>query len=330
MLAVTALVSTGVAVVLAVTAPLDGGFARHLLFSESIGLSIAGFAMLISRLLPSRDGESRTQPFAAAAAAIPLGYVGGMSFAHALLGEPVRLLSVEHSKQIGLLATLIASALVVYFLWTRDCLARAAAARSEAQRLAAESKLRLLQAQIEPHMLFNTLANLRALVEDDPLQAKAMIDRLITYLRSTLAASRNPSATLAAEFAQLRAYLEIMALRMGPRLAWHLHLPDDLNQETVPPMLLQPLVENALKHGLEPKVGAGSIEVRARRTADGIEIVVADDGLGLQPEGIGDCADNYGLGHVRERLRSTFGKQASLTISRRAPQGVCAIVKIRP
>ena len=152
---------------------------------------------------------------------------------------------------------------------TREQLAQEAAARSEAQRLAVESQLRLLRAQLEPHMLFNTLANLRSLVREDVDRAESMIDQLIVYLRSALAASQTESVALSREFAQLRAYLDIMALRMGPRLSFRLDLPADLEATQVPPMLLQPLVENAIKHGLEPKVGSGSIEVVARAHARG-------------------------------------------------------------
>ncbi len=178
-----------------------------------------------------------------------------------------------------------------------------------------------------------TLANLRSLLREDAQRAELMIDQLIIYLRGALAASRTESRLLCHEFAQLRAYLDIMSLRMGARLSYRLELPAALEQTTVPPMLLQPLVENAIKHGLEPKVGPGSIEVVARATAAGIEIRVSDSGLGFapggEPEGPGDPSNHsYGLQHVRERLRAVYGARASLTLERRAPNGVCAVVSI--
>ena len=185
-------------------------------------------------------------------------------------------------------------------------------------------------------MLFNTLANLRSLVREDAGRAEAMIDQLIVYLRSALAASRTETVTLSGEFAQLRAYLDIMSLRMGPRLTFRLELPAALEDTAIPPMLLQPLVENAIKHGLEPKVGPGSIEVVARETAAGIEIRVSDSGLGLPAEeeeegaGLSDRPANssYGLQHVRDRLRAVYGPAASFSLERRAPTGVCAVVFI--
>jgi LytS/YehU family sensor histidine kinase len=218
----------------------------------------------------------------------------------------------------------------LHYFATREQLWSEAAARSEAQRLASESHLRLLHSQLEPHMLFNTLANLRSLVRDDPESAERMIDQLITYLRSSLAASRAPWTTLGAEFAQLRAYLEIMATRMGPRLQWTLDLPPALQALAVAPMLLQPLVENAVKHGIEPQVGAGSIEVAARDTGGAIEITVRDTGGGLPPEPEArppPGRTSYGLQHVRDRLQALYGEQGTLELLPAQPRGTCAVVR---
>ena len=126
---------------------------------------------------------------------------------------------------IPILFTLLVGGLGLHYYATREQLAKEAAARSEAQRLAVEAQLRLLRAQLEPHMLFNTLANLRSLVREDADRAESMIDQLIVYLRSALAASQTESVPLSREFAQLRAYLDIMSLRMGPRLTFRLELP---------------------------------------------------------------------------------------------------------
>jgi LytS/YehU family sensor histidine kinase len=234
---------------------------------------------------------------------------------------------------IPILFTLVVGGLGLHSFATREQLAQEAAARSEAQRLAVESQLRLLRAQLEPHMLFNTLANLRSLVREDVDRAESMIDQLIVYLRSALAASQTESVALSREFAQLRAYLDIMALRMGPRLSFRLELPADLEATQVPPMLLQPLVENAIKHGLEPKVGSGSIEVVARATPAGIEIRINDSGLGLPADEEEEAAarptgTSYGLQHVRDRLKAVYGPAARVLLERRQPTGVSAVVFI--
>ena len=263
--------------------------------------------------------------------ALATGYIAGQATAIVLLGEPMRLFGQGPEGVVPIVVATLVAGLALHYFATREQLSSEAAARSEAQRLATESHLRLLHSQLEPHMLFNTLANLRALVRDDPGAAEQMIDQLITYLRSSLAASRAPWTTLGAEFAQLRAYLEIMATRMGPRMAWKLDLPTALESAPIAPMLLQPLVENAVKHGVEPQVGAGSIEVSARQTPDGIEIRVCDTGGGVAP-GAQQAApkpghSSYGLQHVRERLQTLYGAAASLSLQTAQPKGTCAVVR---
>ncbi|MBX3634184.1 MAG: histidine kinase [Rubrivivax sp.] len=267
--------------------------------------------------------------------AIPTGYLLGHQIAFLLLGEPMRLVGHQHISVVPILFTVLVGGLGLRHFATREQLAREATARAEAQRLALESQLRLLRTQLEPHMLFNTLANLRGLVREDADRAEAMIDRLIVYLRGTLAASDTESVPLGREFAQLRAYLEIMSLRMGPRLIFRLELPAALEGTPVPPMLLQPLVENAIKHGLEPKVGPGRIEVVARAGDAGVEIRVEDDGLGLPAPDLEAPHDeaaarpagsSYGLRHVRERLQAVYGPHARLSVERLQPAGVRSAV----
>ena len=319
--------------VLYVAAPGLDSYARLLVFNECSGMAIVLFAMLLRRSRWLAGISTAVGWLITGVLAIPAGYVFGHVLAFLILGEPFRVLSHGSDRMVPIVFTALIGGFGLHYFATREHLAREAAARSEAQRLAAESQLRLLRTQLEPHMLFNTLANLRSLVKDDPQQAERMIDQLITYLRGALTASRTESSTLANEFAQLRAYLEIMALRMGPRLTYRLELPRDLEQMTLPPMLLQPLVENAIKHGLEPKVGVGSVEVMARRIDGGVEISVTDTGRGLPLEGEaripGDAANgSYGLVHVRERLRASYGPNAILTLAPHEGAGVCAQVRI--
>ncbi|MEO8153707.1 MAG: histidine kinase [Rhizobacter sp.] len=306
----------------------------HLLvFHESVGLTMVVCVLLLRRTRRIARLAPMTRWLVIGVIAIPTGYFVGHQIAFLVLGEPMRLVGHQQISLIPIIFTVLVGGLGLHYYATRERLAQEATARSEAQRLAVESQLRLLRAQLEPHMLFNTLANLRSLVREDVERAESMIDQLIVYLRSALVASQTESVTLGREFAQLRAYLDIMSLRMGPRLAYRLDLPAALEETAVPPMLLQPLVENAIKHGLEPKVGAGSIEVVARASASGIEIRVIDSGLGLpEDEGAGPSArpanTNYGLQHVRDRLRAVYGPTARLSLERREPTGVCAVVFI--
>ena len=308
-------------------------FGRLLILHESGGTAIVVCVLLIKRSRWFPKVSPTIQWLVTGVIAVPTGYVVGHVLTFLILGEPIRFVSHGQDRLIPLVFTLLVAGFGLYFFATREQLASEAAVRSEAQRLAVESQLRMLRAQLEPHMLFNTLANLRSLVSEDPKQAEVMIDRLIIYLRSALAASRTESTTLNREFTQLRAYLDIMSVRMGPRLAYHLELPVELEQTSIPPMLLQPLVENAIRHGIEPKVGSGTIDVIARRTEAGIDISVSDSGIGLPPDEEPDfssdtASGSYGLLHVRERLAVIYGGQASLTLSRRASTGVCAVVSI--
>jgi hypothetical protein len=187
---------------------------------------------------------------------------------------------------------------------------------AEAQRHASEARLKLLETQLEPHMLFNTLANLRALIAVDPPRAQQMLDHMIAYLRATLDASRSTTHTLQEEFDRLRDYLELMAIRMGPRLAFTLDLPAELANARVPALLLQPVVENSIQHGLEPKVQGGRIDVRARRESDGLVLEVRDTGIGNA--GPDSDRKGFGLAQIRERLASLHGDRASVVFQRGA------------
>lgn len=308
-------------------------FPRLLVFHECVGLTMVACVLWLQRTGRFARRKPALRWLLIGLVAIPTGYFVGHQVAFLLLGEPMRMVGHQQISLIPILFTVLVGGLGLHHYATREQLAKEAAARSEAQRLAVESQLRLLRAQLEPHMLFNTLANVRSLVREDIDRAELMIDQLIVYLRSALAASQTESVALSREFAQLRAYLDIMALRMGPRLSYRLELPAALERTEVPPMLLQPLVENAIKHGLEPKVGRGSIEVVARAMPEGIEIRVSDSGLGLPAEeddgpSARPASNSYGLQHVRDRLQVLYGPAARLSLERRDPTGVCAVVFI--
>jgi signal transduction histidine kinase len=334
--AASAVVWAVAAALLYILAPSLDSFPRLLLFAECVGLTMLACVLLLQPQQRLGRLGAGTRWLLTGVIAIPVGYLLGHQIAFLLLGEPMRMGGHRHIGLVPILFTVLVGGLGLRHFATREQLARETAARSEAQRLAVDSQLRLLRAQLEPHMLFNTLANLRSLVREDVDRAESMIDQLIVYLRSALAASQTESVVLSREFAQLRAYLDIMALRMGPRLSYRLDLPAALEHTEVPPMLLQPLVENAIKHGLEPKVGQGSIEVVARALPGGIEIRVSDSGLGLPPDEDGDRPElsarptntSYGLQHVRDRLRVLYGHRARLNLERLDPTGVSAVVFI--
>ena len=262
------------------------------------------------------------------AAGIACGFLFGDRVGDFFFGDGV--ISSPRDNGISLAITIVAGAAASFYFHSRGKAAALVAQITAAERDASEAKLKLLETQLEPHMLFNTLANLRVLITTDPPRAVAMLDRLNSYLRATLSGSRAVSHPLAAEFDLLRDYLELMSVRMGDRLKYTLDLPDSLRDVQVPPLLLQPLVENAIQHGLEPKVGGGSIVVRASQQGTGSEarlvLEVNDTGVGLPQHAttLDEPGRGFGLTQVRERLASTYGKRGAVTLAPATGGGVCA------
>jgi sensor histidine kinase YesM len=335
-IAITAVFWALAATLLYLLSPGLDTWPRLLVFHECVGVTMVACVLLLRRIRAFSQFRPMARWLLTGVVAIPTGFVVGHQFAFLVLGEPLRMVGYLSVSLVPVIFALLVGGLGLHYFATREQLAKEAAARSEAQRLAVDAQLRLLRAQLEPHMLFNTLANLRSLLREDVDRAESMIDQLIVYLRSALAASQTDSVPLSREFAQLRAYLDIMSLRMGPRLSYRLELPAALQGTTVPPMLLQPLVENAIKHGLEPKVGPGRIEVLASEVVDGVEIRINDSGLGLPEDeeteeavpSARPAGSSYGLQHVRDRLQAVYGPAAGLSLERRHPTGVSARVFI--
>ena len=250
---------------------------------------------------------------------IVLGYLAGTLLADWWCGWPWQSFAPESRGQLRISVTLsaLAGTAITYFFYSRSQTQYLEARAQTATEQAHEARLKLLESQLEPHMLFNTLANLRVLIGSDAARAQTMLDHLIAYLRATLSASRADigAHTLEQEFERLRDYLELMKVRMGARLSYTLDLPEALKQHSVPPLLLQPLVENSIQHGLEPKVAGGSISVRAHATADArLEIEVLDTGLGLPGSGSSRAGSGFGLRQVRERLSTLYGSQGAMLL----------------
>jgi signal transduction histidine kinase len=253
-----------------------------------------------------------------------LGYIIGSAIADALFAHQSPSLGASAP---ALLISVIAASIIVYVYYARERLHSQQLAAEAAERQAAEMQLRLLQSQLEPHMLFNTLANLRVLMGVEPQRAQAMLDQLIGFLRTTLAATRVDRHPLRVEFDCVRDYLALMGVRMGPRLRVQLELPADLGELPVPPMLLQPLVENAIKHGLEPQVNGGCIVVSAERQGDSLRLAVRDDGAGLAAVPPAD-GTRFGLEQVRRRLATLFGARAALVVRSAAHGGTESVLTL--
>lgn len=197
--------------------------------------------------------------------------------------------------------------------------------RSEYEKQALNARLRLLQAQVEPHFLFNTLANVRELVTTGSPMASTVLDSLIAYLRAAVPRINQPTATMGQELELVRAYLEVMHMRMPDRLAFTLNADDNTHALICPPMTLLTLVENAMRHGIDPSEEGGRIDVRVRIEAGRCHAEVVDTGIGLKHNfapangGLGT-----GLANLRERLQLAFSGDATLQLIENKPHGVRA------
>ena len=201
-------------------------------------------------------------------------------------------------------------------------------AQAELRAQQADLRLGVLQAQVEPHFLFNTLASVRATVHDDPAHAAATLDALVAFLRSTIPRLRADGAELDSTLRQqleiCSHYLEVMQLRTGGRLRHRVEVDAGLLELAFPPSVLITLVENAVKHGIEPRTGPGLITINARRDAGRLRVAVSDDGVGLQP-GLGG---GMGLANVREHLQHRYGDRARLALESRPEGGVTATLEL--
>ncbi|NVM78635.1 hypothetical protein FHW83_004465 [Duganella sp. SG902] len=206
--------------------------------------------------------------------------------------------------------------------------ANAAAERESMQRQLSEAKMQMMQAQVEPHFLFNTLASVEHLIETDPPRASAMQRSLIKYLRAVLPQMRDNAliTNLGREADMVEAYLNLLKMRMEERLTVDFDIPDGLRTAAFPPMMLQSMVENAIKHGLEGKPEGGTLKVRADVAHNKLRVIVSDNGLGFGAK----PSDGTGLGlsNIRERLKLLHGEQGQLLIAANSPSGVIVTIEV--
>lgn len=305
---------------------------ENLVFSEAIGLSIMLLLHVGRFRLQRRNALTAPKLAIVMVVAIIAGAAIGRVVASGLLGLDIgKTFATKEIAMTGWIA-LVATLLVTWYGWSRariaalsEQVARTAWLQEAAEKTALRARLQALQAQIEPHFLFNTLATLDSLIVSDPPRARELLGSLNRFLRATLEASRIESETLSIQFAVLDSMLAVHAMRLGPRLAYSLELPVDCTKLTVPPMLLQPLVENALKHGIQAAVAGGRIEVRATRGEQHVELTVTDTGPGFGATP-GTQGTGIGLANVRDRLAALYGERASLTLIENAPHGIVARV----
>lgn len=329
---------TAIAVILRVVVPSVGQYGFYAVFvhSQAIGFSITLLAIAISAILAHFGVRNNFARAATVIAVTPAGLYAGLFLASWWLDIP----DSETARQtqpsqftVSAVTAIVASLLFNWHLANREKILRLQLKASEQKHRAESARLAMLRAQLDPHMLFNTLANLRALINTDQHRAVDMLDQLDSFLRATLNASRNLSTSLEKEYHVIESYLKLMQIRLGDRLQFQLDLPEDCQRASIPALLLQPLIENAIRHGIEPEINGGKIEISARREQNTLALTVADNGTGFTDlpvrltEAVGmpdDRKDHlpgnagtstgFGLQNIVNRLKETYAEDAQFDI----------------
>ncbi|MFC1524017.1 sensor histidine kinase [Thermodesulfobacteriota bacterium] len=306
-----------------------GGFGSNVVFSQCIGLAV--YACVKASYWFLRD-KSLVINLSGITIAIAVGVLIGIACGGAITGH--RIMFNPEGRELFLKAfyiSLLLGAVISYLFISREKLADARAniqeekiRRLAQEKLAVEMHLKLLQAQIEPHFLFNTLSNIHGLMEKDHARAEKMLLDFTSYLRKSLSQSRSEETTVSDEMDLITAYLDICKTRMGDRLKYSIHLAPGTGEILLPPMLVQPLVENGVRHGLEQAVAGGEITVEAMVHNNLLRITIADTGIGMSQT----SQPGVGTENIRERLRSLYGDKGQLTFAENQPQGLKTMIEL--
>ncbi len=306
-----------------------GDFPPVLAVSLSIGWSVHLAFALTHGWLSARLG-----PWLAPVPVVALGLAVGLLIGGALVGNHPLFFFTQGFATLGLALFFGITGSLIFT--TRERLHRARRQLAEAelresqqQKLLAETELKLLQAQIEPHFLFNTLSNITQLIRGNPELAVGTLENLTTLLRASLARTRAGESTLGQEIDFAAAYLAIQSTRMQGRLRYEIDLPEDLRDVPLPPLLVQPLLENAVIHGAEAAPEGATVSFTARQIEDELILTVSDNGPGISDTGTATSKTGAtGLRNVRDRLRLRHGAKASLELTPATPRGVNAVISI--
>ncbi|MFH0728394.1 MAG: histidine kinase [Pseudomonadota bacterium] len=307
----------------------DHSFWNYLVMSQAIGLSICTVSILaFVHLRPKTAGN---QIVLVGCSILAGSFIGG-SLGQWWTGlEMIRFFPRDSAPfRMGLLSLLFGSGVSYFFLSrrtladTRDLVQQERIQRLTSEKLLTQAQLKMLQAQIEPHFLFNTLSNILSLLNTDVSKGKTMLQDLTRYLRASLAETRSPWTTLGGELDQAMAYLNIFKVRMGHRLEFRIDIDDGLRQAVFAPMLLQPLVENAVIHGIDPEIDGGNIRISAQREDTLLRVEITDTGCGFSEHPPAGMA----ITNIRERLKALYGKAGRLILAENRPRGVRAVIEV--
>ena len=300
--------------------------------SALVSAHIVGLSIMLAALMALNWRQSPFPPLVTQLLSVVVGSAVGTILVILVKGYELETVVKDPEGAINLLilgATIGAFTILISIARDRETRAQAAMHMAEAERhlhgkQLLEARLQLLQAQIEPHFLFNTLASVQHLVETEPAAASRMLGDLIKYLRAAMPQMREHGSTIGREAELARAYLSIQRVRTGGRFDFVIDIPDTLLDQAFPPMMMLTLVENALKHGFEKQSGSGEICVSARRDAGYLTVEVTDNGAGFRT----DSTDGVGLTNVRERLKALYGDTARLVLEENSPGGVRARISL--
>lgn len=304
-------------------------FIISFIYSQCIGLSIAACSVAATNYFKKTNLPLHILLITAS---VVIGAVvgiesGGVAAQLAFPGiAPV--LSPERKHALyrsNLVIALLFGAVISYVFISLQKISDEKIRRLEVEKNAVVTEIKLLQSQMEPHFLFNTLSNVIGLIDRDPGKARRMLESFTAFLRASFLTARNDTITLAQEMDVVRNYLEVFAVRMGARLKFTIDIPSSLEGFRVPPLLIQPLVENAVKHGLEPSKSGGELMIAGTRDGDTVRITIADSGLGINELSPGN---GIGLENIKKRLDLLYGGRARLVFEENKPSGVKAVIEI--
>jgi len=305
-------------------------FIESFVMAQSYGIFISSIVFSLLWIFKPKRGVAAVVLIIAAGVCVgyPLGSLVGLFILKHVFSIALNPRGGDLLQAVALCASF--SAVIGYFFYSRaqlranrELIQQERITRLSSEKGALEANLRLLQAQIEPHFLFNTLSNVLSLIDSDPAKGKTMLSDLVRYLRTSLSRTLPAATTLEQEIDMIEAYLKIQKTRMGERLRFSIDVKDPLRQQAFPPMLLQPLVENAVRHGLEPSVEGGGITITADEEGDMLKVTVADTGCGFTAYEQG----GVGIANVRERLRLLYGSKGRLLLEENRPHGVRATIE---
>ena len=323
----TAVFNTAIAIFLTFL-EFGGGFVDTFIMSQCIGMSICSCVLIVHFLFKF---VSPFMQLIVIIIALTIGSIVGVLLGTVVSGIGPSIFFQKYSLIQMIILGLLFGSIISYFFVSRETITTTKALVQEerikrliSEKKAVEVNLKLLQAQIEPHFLFNTLSNILSLLETDLDKGKHMLEDLIHYLRTSLSKTREDTTTIGQEMEMIRAYMNIFKVRMGDRLRYKMDIPDNLKNLPFSPMLIQPLVENAIKHGLEPKIEGGEVSISGEKIGETLRLEIADTGVGFYEEG----DPGTGLSNIRERLQSIYGDKGRLILEENRPCGMKAIIEV--